>query len=186
MRSLNVMSSLPSPPPGLWSLSPVSHHPDTILHVIYYETLLLLLRGPILEHQSIKNLQDHLVASLERRQKICLGSTSRQPSACQIPFDAELMAGPGQAGADCRLSLSRRARNRDGGLLGLDEPWVEASQTAHYLLLRNRQFKCQFCELKQVGSGLKNTARLRHGARPLLTGWLARFLRGARSHLLFH
>ena len=38
-----------------------------------------------------QNLQDHLVASLLGRQKICLASTSWQPSACQIPFDAELI-----------------------------------------------------------------------------------------------
>ena len=120
--------------------------------VIYYRTLFL--RGPIPfsipANTSPSKIYDHLGEFGRRRQKICLGQLqwapgSRQPSACQIPFDAELMARPVQTAASAHLSLSLRARHSDGGLLLLrHSDWMSPWPQLHIISRSNQQFKCQF------------------------------------------
>ena len=102
MSLLSVLSAtwLWSPPLSLSSLSRLWHN----IPVIYYRTLFL--RGPIPfsipANTSPSKIYDHLGEFGRRRQKICLDQLqwapgTRQLSACQIPFDAELMLG------QCRL-----------------------------------------------------------------------------------
>ena len=73
------------------------------------------------EHQSIKNLRPFSQVWMEGG-KFAGARISRQPSACQIPFDAELMAWAARP-VQSRLSLSRRAQDsEDYPDIGLDEP----------------------------------------------------------------
>lgn len=86
------LSSLSTPPPGS------GHSSDTIF--IYDESVSpgthsLLYSS---EHQSIKNLRPFSQV-LKEGGKFAGARISRQLSACQIPFDAELMAPASQAGA---------------------------------------------------------------------------------------
>ena len=132
---MSLLSSLSTPPPGSGhssvtifiyddSVSPGTH---SLLHSS--------------EHQSIKNLRPFSQVWMEGG-KFAGPRISRQPSACQIPFDAELMARAARP-VQSRLSLSRAQNSEDYPDIGLDEPWSESDLAAHYLR-SNQQFKCQF------------------------------------------
>ena len=137
---MSLLSSLSTPPPGSGhssvtifiyddSVSPGTH---SLLHSS--------------EHQSIKNLRPFSQVWTEGG-KFARARISRQPSACQIPFDAELMARAARP-VQSRLSLSRAQDSEDYPDIGLDEPWP--SQTwLHIISGATSNLNANF-ELKQV------------------------------------
>ena len=99
------------------------------------------------EHQSIKNLRPFRRVWKEKAENLPGPASvgSRQPSACQIPFDAELMAWTSQCRLQpsARLSLSLRAQHSDGGLLRHSD-WMSPQPQLHIISRSNQQFKCHF------------------------------------------
>ena len=153
MRSLDVMSLLSlhsvtwlwSPPLSLIAVSTLTQYSSHLLsHSVSPGTHSLLYSSG---HQSIKNLRPFRRVWKEKAENLPGPASvgSRQPSACQIPFDAELMAGPVQTAASAHLSLSLRARHSDGGLLLLrHSDWMSPQPQLHIISRSNQQFKCQF------------------------------------------